>query len=344
MSLTVSSLCKSLISSYESTTLYHVRRFVKEEFLPEHLKKDPNITIPFPTLQLLVCPVSAITREELYAIFTNATHLFEPLVPVIRAIPVPQYAPISAIQAAEWTSRYWPIVYKNTNPYGPHPTLVARAGLELRSNHGTESHLSLAYDAGKESITLGNGLNIGAVIVERDAETGPNIVAVAGDARFCGLRFDADQPQIKNPMGHAVMRAIGMVAEKRRVLDNISSHSDTKAHTPDPFVTLPLTNLEKKYSQYQDNLAPNGYLCVGLEIYITHEPCTMCTMAILHSRFARVVFECAMPKTGALRAEIESLGYGMFWRDQLNWKMLCWQWQAEGSWEHETGVDENTQA
>jgi tRNA-specific adenosine deaminase 3 len=342
--LTRNSIFKSSIPSNESLTLHHIRRFVKDEFLPEHLRRDSAIERPCPTLQLMVCPVSAATRDELEGILTHSTHLFEPLFPVIRTIPVPLYAPTSATQAAEWSSKYWPIVYKNTNPYGPHPALVARAGLELSANHQADSYVSLAHDVGKESFKSGNGLSIGAVIVERDAKSETKVVAVAGDLRYCGLMSDTNKRQANNPMGHAVMRAIGMVAEKRRSMDTPSSPSNAKSHGPDPFVTLPLTDLEKNYFEVPDNHVPGGYLCLDLELYLTHEPCTMCTMAIMHSRFARVVYECALPKTGALNAEADSLGYGMFWRDQLNWKMLCWQWQADETNDHEARLDESVQA
>jgi tRNA-specific adenosine deaminase 3 len=34
-----------------------------------------------------------------------------------------------------------------------------------------------------------------------------------------------------------------------------------------------------------------------------------------------------MPKTGALTGDVvNSQGYGLFWRPDLNWKYLCWQW------------------
>jgi hypothetical protein len=117
----------------------------------------------------------------------------------------------------------------------------------------------------------------------------------------------------------------------------------------------------------------------------------MCSMALLHSRFGRVVFGRDMDKTGGLKAEkqnnttntiVQSLqdatadkensttpsrkkrsrnrpppvntalansaansgpmsppirgkpdqiGYGLFWRPQLNWKFLCWQWDKAES-------------
>ncbi|RKF53120.1 putative cytidine deaminase-like protein [Golovinomyces cichoracearum] len=78
-------------------------------------------------------------------------------------------------------------------------------------------------------------------------------------------------------------------------------------------------------SQFDDPSANEiGYLCQDLEIYCTHEPCVMCSMAMVHSRFRRVVFEVRMPHTGGLTAD-GMLGYGLFWRKELNWTMLAWQ-------------------
>jgi tRNA-specific adenosine deaminase 3 len=70
-----------------------------------------------------------------------------------------------------------------------------------------------------------------------------------------------------------------------------------------------------------------GYLCSGLDLYLTHEPCICCAMAMIHSRFRACVFEKRMPGSGALTARDrkDSLGYGLFWRRELNWRVMTFQ-------------------
>lgn len=41
------------------------------------------------------------------------------------------------------------------------------------------------------------------------------------------------------------------------------------------------------------------YLCTGYEIYVLREPCLMCAMAMVHSRFGRAVFSRADAEGGA---------------------------------------------
>lgn len=42
-----------------------------------------------------------------------------------------------------------------------------------------------------------------------------------------------------------------------------------------------------------------NYRLLGCELFVTLEPCIMCTGAIMHARVARVVFGAYDPKTGA---------------------------------------------
>lgn len=75
----------------------------------------------------------------------------------------------------------------------------------------------------------------------------------------------------------------------------------------------------------------DGYLCSGLDLYLTHEPCIACAMAMIHSRFRACIFLKRMPGSGALtsRDRKDSLGYGLFWRRELNWRVMTFHYQEE---------------
>lgn len=110
--------------------------------------------------------------------------------------------------------------------------------------------------------------------------------------------------------------------------------------------------------------SPTGYLCHNHILYLTHEPCVMCSMALLHSRIGLVIFDgankaceaglgglcsgeldssCPVSPIGPLDDEtaIESSTppppekkehngeYGLFWRKELNWKFLVYEWREK---------------
>ena len=295
-----------------------------------------------PVLHYLVCPASVVNVDGLCTIFSS----IEPSLGIKfelgpRIIPVPLYPPTSEKQAKDWSQRYWPTVYKGRNPFGPHPSLVSRNVEDVSSRAGR--CMSLARRVGKEALLATQGEPIGAVVTARSRGEGDSVVAVAGDARWRHID-KANEPANGNVAAHAIMRAIGMVARKRRALLHEGLASEPTLEDSDLNADRPLTALE--WEVYTNSsVARDGYLCLDLELYVTHEPCVMCSMAMLHSRFSRVIFGQHMLRTGGLTAvsqnkhgspasnDDRALGYGLSWRQELNWRHLAWQWVADDEWQ-----------
>ena len=54
--------------------------------------------------------------------------------------------------------------------------------------------------------------------------------------------------------------------------------------------------------------ALGNYRLPGCSLYVTLEPCAMCTGAILHARISRLIFGARDPKTGACGSVIDLIG------------------------------------
>ncbi|WNL44011.1 tRNA adenosine(34) deaminase TadA [Dyella sp. BiH032] len=50
-----------------------------------------------------------------------------------------------------------------------------------------------------------------------------------------------------------------------------------------------------------------NYRLTGATLYVTLEPCAMCSMAMVHARVGRVVYGAADPKTGAAGSVFDTL-------------------------------------
>lgn len=120
---------------------------------------------------------------------------------------------------------------------------------------------------------------------------------------------------LQNPLWHAAMEAIRIAgiddqeslqtkckeqghSEKRR---KVGEGNDTAYHketghsiTPDSITCGPGPS----------SVADQPYLCTGYELYLMREPCIMCAMAMVHSRFQRVVYAIEDESWGALGTKV----------------------------------------
>ncbi|KAH6717928.1 cytidine deaminase-like protein [Leptodontidium sp. MPI-SDFR-AT-0119] len=311
---TVLNLVRKLVPDDGGIDFQHLRRFAKLKDLPPHVRELVADASASSDLFLIAGPIIAIP-------FTDLLHELTSILKEVYMVEVdvPLLAPTSQEQATSWTAKYWPTVYKKSNPFGPHPSIVERAEEEMRGE--VEGYMELAERVAREGYEGNKGEKVGVVVVERKERKG-RVVAVAGDARWDG--WGKGGRGSGNVVAHAVMRAIGMVAGGLKAREEIDSGTEPKVDAiADIFKDEALLPIEKEHFDPSGN--ENGYLCHELEIYCTHEPCVMCSMAIVHSRFGRAVFKRRMGETGGLCADGE-LGHGLFWRKELNWTLLGWQW------------------
>ena len=332
----------------------HLKRVAKKQHQPDVLTSHSPPADD--RLWLLLCSVDALPLQDT-TLLLSGTSVFGESDATILTIPVPRHPPLSAKHATQLSRRFWPTVYTSTNPFGPHPSLVVKNTNKMDKNGNATKWMKLAHDVARAASRSGRGAPIGTVVVERLKDGTEHVVCVAEDARYAtSIQHEPEG----NPAAHSVLRAIAMIADKRLALATNSSILHQPAQGLPAFQGS-MSSLEASHFTPADSLSANGYLCLDLLIFTTHEPCLMCSMALVHSRVGGIVFRRAMKETGGMLAERgtrrqcghdkgrrggllkgtggamngnadgEGSKYGLFWREDLNWRFLAWQWDSTAS-------------
>ncbi|KAM9911673.1 hypothetical protein OXX69_003292 [Metschnikowia pulcherrima] len=171
--------------------------------------------------------------------------------------------------------------------------------LSWKGNPNHQDLITAYFDVDEESTLIKRLL--AHVHESLGSETVPVVTMIAKQdpesKKIDMLHFSRDSRH-QHVLQHSVMNAIAEVARKER--ERRAKHDK---------------NGEK---------SEEGYLCHNLLVYTSHEPCTMCAMALVHSRIGRLIYVKKHP-LGA----IESSHYIGDRRD-LNWTFDIWRWVGSG--------------
>lgn len=91
-----------------------------------------------------------------------------------------------------------------------------------------------------------------------------------------------------HPLRHATLNAIRAVADYR------SGDTQTTPSLNGDFTRAELTET----NEADERRNGSHYLLTSLTVFLSHEPCIMCSMALLHSRVKEIVYLVPMQKTG----------------------------------------------
>mmetsp|Transcript_7637 Transcript_7637/g.11564 ORF Transcript_7637/g.11564 Transcript_7637/m.11564 type:complete len:329 (-) Transcript_7637:42-1028(-) len=237
----------------------------------KHLKRIKKNKIPDGgiSLTLLLYPAGLNIHSELKEDVKD-----------VVSIEVPRYAPKNSKEFLEM-QKFWPI-YGQGKPEDP--------PIEL-----SDSFQKVAKDFMRKAIKEGKTakqdgrLPIGCIIV--DPRENLVIASSHDESRSTASSTEGSKDFIaSHPLHHAVMRCIQLVSER----DLKQWPQATKSHG-NPKSDIKEVRGIKRDIDGKAKIHDKPYLCTGYDAYITHEPCVMCSMALLHSRIGRVFWSLRNP-------------------------------------------------
>ncbi|KAK1442371.1 hypothetical protein BgAZ_404010 [Babesia gibsoni] len=179
----------------------------------------------------------------------------------VHTVKVPKYSPCTKEQFKSW-SAFWPLKYLKP---GLTPVKITPATKE-------------------KMISM-----IAQVLRDSSENEGGCVCYITFKDRIIAKSVDERRENILN---HAALLAVRKVADMQRRGPNLMSNSKRR-------YTGEKSDSEGPGDAFTDVEIPD-YLCTQCEVFMSHEPCCMCAMALLHSRVASVTYFYPNPSIGGL--------------------------------------------
>ncbi|KAK8865804.1 hypothetical protein IAR55_000951 [Kwoniella newhampshirensis] len=240
--------------------------------------------------RIALCPLSDFPIEEIQTLMTS----FSPLLSDLT--PIPYKVPSSGARTQEQLRRkhhIWPISF-SPGPVVPPSSASWPVSRKAWVSAGVRRVLALALQAKK------NGeIPVATYCTSQPAIFWPNADGFIPPTT--NLRADSFDTRLSesHPLRHATLNCVASIAHLRTV---------------PPFTDVPPTR--------------NGadYLLTSLTLFISHEPCVMCAMALLHSRVREVFY--VFPRQNGGGFEVDGGGFGIHARRDLNHRFEVWRWDG----------------
>ncbi|XP_066442581.1 probable inactive tRNA-specific adenosine deaminase-like protein 3 [Eleutherodactylus coqui] len=294
----ISRLSQALYLQYP---LSHTQRHLKRvracqynlEILLRPIMPEDRVTllknIVDPSKQNNGCPENSVGSKSeinlqvtdiLQGGYINLNGLGKPFI-----VSVPSRAARNQKEQQVWGS-IWPCTYHAKLKTPDKDEGNSKEGVSEQEKLRIGRNMHRALEAAQQNQSKG-GKGVGAVVV--DPESG-KVLAIGTDhtiAKAC-------------PLLHACMVAIDLIAQQQgggayvglssveekdreRINEETGKRMEPKGDERE----------KRKHSKAKDGDAEIPYLCTGYEVYVTQEPCVMCSMALLHSRVSTVYYGCS---------------------------------------------------
>nr|VWO97673.1 Carrier domain-containing protein [Ganoderma boninense] len=263
--------------------------------------------------------------------------------PYVLAVPRTAALTMSSLKLK---SSLWPTIYAPRKKFEPEPWSRGKVRWACEAMEQAVKEARAAGERGEMPIAA-------HVPVPYDEDTR------AATRMYEPVSAHDTRTSLSHPLRHSIINLVRAVGELRASAPHATASapsSEAVSVSPPPQLTpvidVPSPSLDQGQAKDVDADAEAGtdtesrsngahYLLTSLTLFTTHEPCIMCSMALLHSRVKEVVYLVPMEKTGGCGSVtcVPRL-------EGVNHRYAVDVWKSGGGWAERCGlvVDESCDA